>query len=400
MDFITGLPVSQGSTVILVVVDRLSKSAHFGALPTAFTASRVADLFISIVVKHHGFPRSIISDRDPVFLSSFWKNLFEMSGTKLSMSSAYHPQTDGQSEVINRTLEQYLRAFTQQKPNTWVSFLPWAEFHYNTSHHGGLKMSPFQALYGRKPPSIPLYTRGSSTLPAVDDALMDRDELLRLLKTNLLAAQHRMIQQANNHRRDLQLSVGDLVLVRLQPYRQNSVRRRRQHKLSKKYYGPFSIIDRIGQVAYRLQLPEGSRIHPVFHISNLKPYRGPTITPSRDLPEESFTNQPVETPLAIVATRTVLVNGSPLQQVLVQWAGCSPDEASWEDWDPFRKIFPSLHLEDKVMFEGGRNDTPPISPTQNSVPRPNENESDDEVVQELGKRQPKKPAWMEDYVCG
>jgi hypothetical protein len=310
-----------------------------------------------MVVRHHGFPRSIVSDRDPVFLSSFWRKLFELSGTKLSMSSAYHPQTDGQSEVINRTLEQYLRAFTQQKPSHWVSLLPWAEFHYNTSFHSGLKMSPFQALFGRKPPSIPLYTRDSTNIPALEEALLDRDELLHTLKGNLLAAQNRMTQQANAHRRDVTFEIDDLVLVRLQPYRQNSLRRQRQHKLSKKFYGPFRITERIRQVAYRLELPESSRIHPVFHVSNLKPYRGPVVTPSSELPMANFDNQPVETPLAIAATRTVLLNGTPIQQVLVQWEGCSPEEASWEDWEHFRTIFPTVHLEDKVVFEGGGNDT-------------------------------------------
>ncbi|MCI29331.1 hypothetical protein A2U01_0050540, partial [Trifolium medium] len=129
---------------------------------------------------------------------------------------------------------------------------------------------------------------------------------------------------------------------------------------SKKFYGPFCITERIGQVAYRLELPEGSRIHSVFHVSNLKPYRGPIVTPSSELPAESFENQPVETPLAIAATHTVLLNGVPLQQVLVQWDGCSPNEASWEDWEHFHTIFPSVHLEDKVIFEEGGNDTSPI----------------------------------------
>ncbi|MCI09458.1 hypothetical protein A2U01_0030544, partial [Trifolium medium] len=233
MDFITGLPPSQGSTVILVVVDRLFKTAHFGPLPTSFTASKVAEVFVSLVVRHHGYPRSIVSDRDPVFISNFWHKLFELSGTKLAMSSVYHPQTDGQSEVVNRGLEQYLRAFTQHKPSSWVAFLPWAEFHYNTSYHSALKMSPFEALYGRKPPTIPAYARGSTSIQVLDEALTARDELLRTLKDNLRSAQHRMRQKANAHRRDLTLAVGDLVLVRLRPYRQTSVRQHKHHKLSK-----------------------------------------------------------------------------------------------------------------------------------------------------------------------
>ena len=111
MDFVTVLLVSRGMSIILVLVDHLSKYIHLGALPTDFTAAKVAELFVEIVVKHHGFLRSIISDRDPVFVSAFWKCLFELSVTKLSMSSSYHPQTDGQTKVVNRGLEQYLWAF-------------------------------------------------------------------------------------------------------------------------------------------------------------------------------------------------------------------------------------------------------------------------------------------------
>ena len=146
-------------STILIVVDRLSKYIYLGALPADFTVAKVAELFVEIVVKHHGFPKSIIFDCDPVFVSTFWRGLFELSGTKLSMRSSYHPQTDGKTEVVNRGLEQYIRAFVQDNPKTWLFFLCWDEFHYNSSFHNSLKMSPFQALYGCTPPTIPRYTR-------------------------------------------------------------------------------------------------------------------------------------------------------------------------------------------------------------------------------------------------
>lgn len=122
MDFITGLPMSQGKSVIMVVVDRLTKYTHIGSLPHHFTAAKAAELFIEMVVKLHGFPKSIISDRDPVFLSNFWDGMFTLSGTILRRTTAYHSQTDGQTEVVNRCVEQYLCAFTHAKPSRWVFF--------------------------------------------------------------------------------------------------------------------------------------------------------------------------------------------------------------------------------------------------------------------------------------
>lgn len=148
MDFITHLPVSRGFSVVMVVVDRLTKAAHFGMLASGFTASKVARLFTDIVVKFHGFPSSIVSDRDPIFLSKFWAELFKLSGTSLKHSSAYHPQTDGQTEVVNKGLEQFLRVMTSDSPYKWTDYLGWAEFCYNTSYHSSINMSPFQAMYG------------------------------------------------------------------------------------------------------------------------------------------------------------------------------------------------------------------------------------------------------------
>lgn len=143
LDFVTGLPNSGGYTVMLVVVGRFSKYVHLGALPSQFTAYKVAELFVNLICKLHGLPKSIISDRDPVFISKFRADLFKFSGTLLRMSSSYHPETDGQTEVTNRTIDQYLRAFVHDRPSQWHKYLPWAEYHYNTAFHSSVGMTPY-----------------------------------------------------------------------------------------------------------------------------------------------------------------------------------------------------------------------------------------------------------------
>lgn len=142
-----------------------------GALPTHFTAYKVVELFVNIVCKLNGLPKSIVSDRDPAFVSKFWSELFKFSGTLLCMSSSYRPQTDGQTEVTNRTIEQYLRVFVHHKPSLWHRFLPWAEYHYNTSFHSGAGLTPYQVIYGKPPPSVLSYIVGTSDVAVADDLL-------------------------------------------------------------------------------------------------------------------------------------------------------------------------------------------------------------------------------------
>ena len=171
----------------------------------------------------------------------FGRKFFELMGTKLRMSSAYHPQTEGQTEVLNRCLEQYLGAFVADKPSSWASFLCWAEYHYNTSHHLSLSTSLFPAIYGRPPPTIPAYTRGGTSIAAVEDLLLTHDEVLRNLRKHLLQFQHRMRHYADKERQEKHFQVGDLVLVKLNSYRQSMVAHRSNAKLSKRYFGPFPI---------------------------------------------------------------------------------------------------------------------------------------------------------------
>ncbi|GJS47703.1 ty3-gypsy retrotransposon protein [Tanacetum coccineum] len=380
MDFITGLPASKGLTVILVVVDRFSKYAHFGPLPTSFNGHKVAEVFLDMVVKLHGIPKTIVSDRDPIFLSKFWTELFGLSGTQLNHSTAYHPQSDGQTEVVNRGLEQYLRAMASDRPQQWVRFLPWAEYCYNTSYHSSIKMSPFQAVYGRLPLTLIPYPPGYSKVAAVEELLVERDELLRQLKCNLLAAKHRMEEQANRKRRDLEFSVGDKVLVKLQPYRQITLAKRHSNKLAKRFYGPYEVVERIGKVAYRLALPTASKIHPVFHVSILKLFTGNDTERVAELPKEFQEGHPMEQPVAVCDSRMVLHNGKLTRQVLVQWAGRSPEEATWEWLSDFQTIYPTYNLEDKVISEEEGNVTPKV----------------DQLGR--GKRTKAAPAWHNEFV--
>ena len=197
MDFITSLPQSRGYTTILVAVDRLSKYTHFAPLPTKFDAWRVANLFIDTVVKHHGFPMTLVSDRDPLFLNEVWEHMLKLRGTKQHFTTAYHPQSDGRTEVRNRGLEQYLRTFVADRPAKWANFLPWAELALNCFYHEGLGTSPYHALYGREPPALIAAPPSAATLPDVARDIRQRGELIVTLRKNLEKAQNRMRTAAN-----------------------------------------------------------------------------------------------------------------------------------------------------------------------------------------------------------
>lgn len=171
MDFIDGLAISQGKSAIMVVADRLSKYSHFML---------------------HGMLSSIVCDRDPTFTCGFWTDLFRLNGTSFNFSSAYHPQTDVQSEMVNETLEMYLHCFASAKPKQWVKWLSWEEFCYNTSWHSTIKQTPFEVVYGREPPSFLAYIPGTAKVAAVEEELIRRDQVLEDLKENLKAAQVRM----------------------------------------------------------------------------------------------------------------------------------------------------------------------------------------------------------------
>ncbi|KAA0046073.1 Transposon Ty3-G Gag-Pol polyprotein [Cucumis melo var. makuwa] len=357
MDFVEGLPKSSGYEVILVVVDRLSKYGHFLPLKHPFTAKLVVELFVKEVVRLHGFPLSIVSDRDKVFLSQFWTQLFRLSGTKLNKSTAYHPQSDGQTEVVNRGVETYLRCFCNEKPKEWIKSLPWTEYWYNTTYQRSIGMTPFQVVYGRQPPTIVSYGSSPSKNSTVEEMLQERDIILVSLREHLRLAQEQMRLYADRKRRDVEFAVGEYVLLRIRPHRQITVRSRRNEKLAPRFFGPYEIIEKIGPVAYRLQLPENSRIHPVFHVSQLRKLVGQheNIQPTIQFVNENYTwkSEPEE---VIEYRRT----GAEQWEVLVCWKGLPKYEASWESYEEMKEKFPTLHLEDKVNLKGGSNVRPLI----------------------------------------
>ena len=316
-----------GYDAILVVVDRLSKMAHFIPTTASVTALATAKLFVDHIFKLHGLPKSLVSDRDTRFTSKFWQALFHSLGTSLKMSTSFHPQTDGQTERTNRTLISGIRSYVNSLHTNWDSLLPTLEFSYNNTIQRSTTFSPFYLNYGFNP-IIPAALPSISFAPAAHDFLTTLTTTMTAAKQHLLKAQQQQSFQANKHRRHQSFNVGDQVLLsttNLAKKGDTTI-----NKFSSRYIGPFPVLQIINPVTYKLQLPPSLKIFSTFHISLLKPYHDPAaIHPSRvPLPpapihfkthEEYFVE-------AILAKRTRRNN----LEYLVKWQNYPTHDNTWE----------------------------------------------------------------------
>jgi hypothetical protein len=343
MDFIIGLPCTQkGYDVIWVIVDRLTKVAHFIPVKTTYKGSQLAELYMAWIVCLHGVPKKIMSDRGSQLTSRFWRSFHENMNTKLNFSTAYHPQTDGQTERTNQVLEDMLRACALQHGGSWDKSLPYAEFSYNNSYQASLKMSPFEALYGRKC-RTPLYWDQTGERQFFGPELIqEAEEQVHLIQENLRIAQTRQKSYADN-RRPLEFEEGDYVYFKVSPLR--GMRRFKvKGKLSPCYIGPFLIFRRVGEMAYQLELPASlSDVHNVFHVSQLKKC---LCVPEEQLPMEELSVQGdltyTEYPIKILDTLTRVTRNKVIKMCKVQWSHHGEDEATWEREEELRIDFPHL----------------------------------------------------------
>lgn len=209
LNFIKGLPKVGDKSVILTIIDHFSKYAHFINLAHSYTAETVATTFFKEIVRLHDVPASLVSDRDPVFTSAFWKALFAAMGSDLHMSSAFHPQSDGQSEAVNKVIAMYLRCMVGDRPRTWVHWLAWAEYPYNTFYHSALKETLFKVVYGRDLPCLRSYDSSDCHVAAVSKTMGERDEFLVDICLRLEQAQHIMKKHYDKGHRELSFDVGD-----------------------------------------------------------------------------------------------------------------------------------------------------------------------------------------------
>ncbi|KAL0546694.1 hypothetical protein IC582_016606 [Cucumis melo] len=347
MDFITGLPRTlRGFTVIWIVVDRLTKSAHFVPGKSTYTASKWAQLYMSEIVRLHGVPVSIVSDRDARFTSKFWKGLQTAMGTRLDFSTAFHPQTDGQTERLNQVLEDMLRACALEFPGSWDSHLHLMEFAYNNSYQATIGMAPFEALYGRCCRSPVCWGEVGEQRLMGPELVQSTNEAIQKIRSRMHTAQSRQKSYADVRRKDLEFEIGDKVFLKVAPMK-GVMRFERRGKLSPRFVGPFEILERIGPVAYRLALPPSlSAVHDVFHVSMLRKY---VPDPSHVVDYEpleidenlSYVEQPVE----VLAREVKTLRNKQIPLVKVLWRNHRVEEATWEREDVMRSRYPELFEE-------------------------------------------------------
>ncbi|MGQ3285972.1 DDE-type integrase/transposase/recombinase, partial [Bosea sp. (in: a-proteobacteria)] len=340
LDLITQLPVTtSGHDAIVVFVDKLTKMIHAIPTTTSVTASTLARIFFDHVFRLHGLPKVIVSDRDPRFTSAFWQELFKLTGTHLNMSTANHPQTDGQTERANRTLEDMLRNYVSPHHDDWDQHLTAAEFAYNASVQASTGYTPFRLNSGQEP-----YTPLTLSVPpsAVQGDSESASGFLERMAHdiasathNLVKAQERQTTNANKKRRDHTFKVGDMVYLahsffaHTQPA--NATAENATRKFLPRQHGPFKVLEVVTPVALRLQFPPAwSTMHPVVHVSHIKvhndgsaefPTRNPNPPPEPEIidGEEHFEVQEIR--------NHRFVRGK--LQLQVKWLGHPDHENSW-----------------------------------------------------------------------
>ena len=284
LDYIFGFPTDKHRhNGVLVFVDRLSKMVHLIACSKNIDAKKSAHHFIDHVFKHHGMPERLVSDRDPRFTGNFWTEVFQRLGTKLNMSTAAHPESDGQTERANRVVEDMLRSFCSKYPTEWSSLLPLVEFAINNSVHASTGYTPFFLNHLRNP-RVPATLSGetaahsSVSLDSVNEFLVSRGAVLRLIRDNLAEAQDKQKLSADRSGRSNMLSFapGQLVLLSTKDLPTAAMHKHMQHtttKLYPRFIGPFKVLERRGPNAYRLDLPSHfSSVYPVFYVGLLKEF--------------------------------------------------------------------------------------------------------------------------------
>ncbi|GJT58386.1 reverse transcriptase domain-containing protein [Tanacetum coccineum] len=347
MDFITKLPRSKsGHDTIWVIVDRLTKSAHFLAIREDYSTEKLAKIYVDEIVARHGVPVSIISDRDGRFTSRCWQTVQKALGTRLDMSTAYHPQTDGQSERTIQTLEDMLRACVIDFGGSWDVHLPLAEFSYNNSYHSSIRCAPFEALYGRKCRSPVLWAEIREGSLIGPELVQETTNKVVLIKEKLKAARDRQKSYADNRRKPLEFEVGDRVMLKVSPWK-GVIRFGKKGKLAPRYVGPFEILERIGLVAYRLRLPEElSGVHDTFHVSNLKKCLADASlhVPLDDIKVDK-TLRFVEEPVEIMDREVKSLKRSKIALVKVRWNSRRGPEFTWEREDYMKSKYPQLFAD-------------------------------------------------------